>query len=557
MSSLSATPTRSRAAVPSWLRTAAPGLLAAVLAAVYLLWEPASIDLAAAEYRSWLFGREGLALYDLQWYGGHHMPGYSVLFPPLGWLLGPRLLGALCAVASAVLFERLARGRYGANAWLGALWFAGGTATILLSGRLTFGLGLVPALGALLAIERGRAARTAHRRHVLTGVALGLAVLTALASPVAAIFLAMAATAYAVADPLPRPLRLSALLTERRLVGLGVAGATIAPVGIAAIAFPEGGVEPFVLSAYWPVLAVTAAALWLVPREQRALRAGVVLYALGCTAAFVLDTPVGGNSARLGALCAGPLFALVLWPRRRVVLALVALPLLFWQWTSAYHDVRAANGDPSVEAAFYAPLNAFLDRAEARGEIGRVEIPFTKLHWESRHVAPTHELARGWERQLDHKVNPLFYDGELTPARYRAWLHEMAVRWVALPDTRFDYSARAEARLVAGGLPYLREAWSGGGWKVYAVEDPTPLVSGPARIVALGSDSVTLDVARPATLHLRMHWTPYWALAKGDGCVAPDGREQTQVRVRRAGEVRLVTRFAIGRIAAQSPRCTG
>lgn len=555
MSSLSATTMRSRAAAPAALRTAAPGLLAAVLATVYLLWQPASIDLAAAEYRSWLFGREGLALYDLQWYGGHHMPAYSTLFPPLGWLLGPRLVGALSAVAAAILFDRLAHDRFGRRAWLGSLWFAAGTSTILLSGRLTFGLGLAIALGALLALQRSREAARGRRR-VLQGVALTLGVLTALASPVAAIFLAMAATAYAVAEPWPAPSTWRGVLSERRLSGLGLAAATVVPVGVLSVAFPEGGIEPFVVSAYWPVLALAAVGLWLIPREERTLRAGVVLYALGCTAAFVLETPVGGNSARLGALCAGPLLALALWPRRRVVLALLALPLLFWQWTSAYHDVRSANGDPSVEAAFYAPLNAFLDRAEARGEIGRVEIPFTKLHWESRYVAPRHELARGWERQLDHKVNSVFYEGELTPARYRAWLDRMAVRWVALPDTRFDYSARAEAKLIAGGLPYLREAWSGDGWRIFAVEDPAPLVSGPASITGLSPDTVTLDVRRPGELHLRMHWTPYWAVARGDACVAPDGGEQTLLRVARAGEVRLVTRFSLGRIAAQSPRCS-
>ena len=66
---------------------------------------PPSADLAAQEYRADL----GLVLWDNGWYGGHHMPGYSVLFPPLAALLGPRLVGALSAVAAAWLFERLVR----------------------------------------------------------------------------------------------------------------------------------------------------------------------------------------------------------------------------------------------------------------------------------------------------------------------------------------------------------------------------------------------------------------------------------------------------------------
>jgi hypothetical protein len=536
---------------------AGPVVLAALLAAVYLVWSPPSIDLAAGEYRSWLFGREGLALWDLQWYGGHHMPGYSVLFPPLGWLLGPRLVGALCAVAAAALFALLARRRFGDAALLGSLWFALGTVTILLSGRITFGLGLAPALGALLAIACGRRLP-----------ALLLAVVSALASPVAAVFLAMATTAWALAErwpAAPRDARRPSwreVATERRVTGIAVAAAAVVPVGILSLAFPEGGTEPFVFSSYWPVPAAVAALLWLFPREQRTLRIGAVLYLLGCTAAFLLDTPVGGNAARLGALCAGPLFALVLWRRRPLALALLALPLLYWQWTSAIHDVRVTHGDPSVERAFYAPLLDQLDARDPDGTAGRVEVPFTKLHWEARWVAPGHPLARGWLRQYDHKANPLFYAGELTPAAYEAWLRRNAVRWVALPDTRFDYSAREEARLVADGLPYLREVWRGEHWRLFEVRDAAPLASGAgARVTAAGSDALTLSVDRPGTVRLRVNWTPYWTVAAGDACVAPlavpGGEDQTELRVSAPGEVRLVTSLSLGPIGSSGPRCDG
>ena len=55
-------------------------------------------------------------MWDAQWYGGHHMPGYSVLFPPLARWLGPRVVGALAVVAAAALFERIAHARYGERA---------------------------------------------------------------------------------------------------------------------------------------------------------------------------------------------------------------------------------------------------------------------------------------------------------------------------------------------------------------------------------------------------------------------------------------------------------
>ncbi|HZV74342.1 MAG TPA: hypothetical protein VFF79_11555 [Conexibacter sp.] len=524
-------------------RRLAPPAVAAVLAAVYLIWQPPSLDLAAAEYRAWLFGHAGFSVWNAQWYGGHHLPGYSVVFPPLAWWLGPRAVGAIAVVTAAWLFERVAHDRYGERAWVGATWFAAGAATTLFSGRMTFALGLVPALASLWALQRS----TREPGRAALPLAIALALLTPLASPVAALFLALAGAASA--------------LGERRARGLVIAVAALTPVAILAAAFPEGGVEPFVRSAFWPVLAFAAGALVLLPREERTLRIGVGLYALGCTAAFLLDTPVGGNVVRLGALCAGPLAALVLWRRRTAALLLLVPFLLWWQWSAAVDDVRTASGDPSVHAAYYAPLLAALDRAGAHdGATGRIEIPFTRLHWEARWVAPSIPLARGWERQLDVERNAVFYahrgrDGApLTAAAYHAWLQRSGVRWVALPDVRLDYSAKAEARLIARGLPYLRPVWRGAHWRLYEVRDAAPLVDPPARVLSAGADALTLAVPRPSILRVRVRWTPYWAVVQGDACVAPDG-DWTQLHVRRAGTVRLGTRFSFGRIAAHSARC--
>ena len=67
----------------------------------------------------------------------------------------------------------------------------------------------------------------------------------------------------------------------------------------------------------------------------------------------------------------------------------------------------------------------------------------TVNHWEAADLAKVVPLARGWERQLDQKANPIFYDGEpLTASSYHDWLRENAVRWVALPNAPLDYSAR-------------------------------------------------------------------------------------------------------------------
>src|SRR5947209_112385 len=131
-------------------RLTAPVVLAALIAAVYLALEPRTVDLAAHAYRTGLFGREGFTIWDGGWYGGHHTPAYSVLFPPLGWVLGASLAGALAAVAAAAVFAQLVA------APLAALWFAAGTATLLFTGRMPFALGVALGLAALLAFTRER-----------------------------------------------------------------------------------------------------------------------------------------------------------------------------------------------------------------------------------------------------------------------------------------------------------------------------------------------------------------------------------------------------------------
>src|SRR4051794_41744604 len=117
---------------------AGAALLASALAAAYLLVAPQSADLAAQVYRAGLFRRTGWLLWDNAWYGGHPLLGYSVLFPPLGALLGVRLAGALSVVAAAALFAAIVRRGFGPGpaTAAGALWVSGGVALPLPTGPM-------------------------------------------------------------------------------------------------------------------------------------------------------------------------------------------------------------------------------------------------------------------------------------------------------------------------------------------------------------------------------------------------------------------------------------
>src|SRR3954469_20363865 len=172
----------------------APVLGCALVCVVYLLAQPATADMAAHSYRAWLFQHEGLTVWNAQWYGGHHVLGYSLLFAPLAAVAGPALIGVAAAVAAVAIFTALARGAArdvtsGAVAtWL----FTAGVLSNVLIGRMPFLLGIALAVAAWWCTRRNR--------RVASGV-LGL--LAMWASPVAGVFLVLGALSRVLAGGRP------------------------------------------------------------------------------------------------------------------------------------------------------------------------------------------------------------------------------------------------------------------------------------------------------------------------------------------------------------------
>ena len=285
------------------------------------------------------------------------------------------------------------------------------------------------------------------------------------------------------------------------------------------------------------------------------VRIGIALYAVAIVASFALPTPMGGNVVRLGALFAGPVLAALVWRTNRRALALLALPLLYWQWVAPVDDWARAAGDASVHERYYDGLLGFL--GTQRGGPFRLEIPFTDNHWESRWVAPHVPLARGWERQVDRQRNALFYDDRpITAARYRRWLDDNAVRFVALADAPIDYSAAREAQLVREGTPYLREVWHDAHWRVFAVAGARPLASGAARVTAVEPERVRLTASRPGWSTCACASRRTGGSRPARGCVGEGPGGWTRLRVERPGPVVLEASFALGRVRASAPRCT-
>jgi hypothetical protein len=507
-------------------------MIAAPIAAAYVVLAPHTADLAAASYRSYLFAEHGLTVWDNGWYAGHYLPAYSLLAPGLGALLSPQLLAALCATAAAAVFQALVSDRFPKRAAsIASIWFAVGVAAELFSGRVPFDLGLAIGLGALLALER-------HRPTI----ALALALLTSFASPVAGAFLALAGLSLALGD-------------GRRREGLGLTVAALLAIALPALAFPEGGSEPFVASSFWPALALTLVTIWAFGDEHRTLRSAAALYALALIGSFALATPVGGNAVRLGQLCAGPLAACALASRRARLLWALSPLLLYWQLIAPIRDLASSSSDPATSASYYAPLIGELQQLGALERPTRIEVPPTRDHWEARYLAGRLSIARGWERQLDQRYGAIFYRPRLDAGAYLAWLRDNAVAYVALPAAPLDHSAQTEAGLIKRGLPYLREVWRSRNWRLFAVAAPTPLAQPPAALGALGSDSFTLHAAAAGSYTVRVRYTPYWAASGEGGCIARAPGDWTEVRLRHPGTVHVKIALSAERIFSRGARC--
>ena len=507
-----------------------PGLVAAALGAAYLIAQPDSADHAAQVFRSGLFDSQGLSAWDNFWFGGHHLPGYGLLLPALGALIGPRLVGVLSAVAASLLFSAIAYRRFGDRARLGVAWFATATSISLFTGRLTFALGVAVALGAVLSAQRG------HRL-----LAIFFAALTPLASPVAALFLACGVVAYAIA--------------ERSRKGLELAVVAVGMAVLMSSAFPEGGTEPFDFSSYEPAILVTIAVFVALPPEERLLRYGVAAYGLALTAAFLVQTPMGGNATRMGSLLLGPVLAFGLWRRQRLYLILLVPVLIYWQWSPVVRDLEQVSAQPSVKPGFYAPLIDYL-RGQPRHDAYRVEVLPEEHHWESAYVPRGIYIARGWERQLDRKLNPLFYQSTpLTGPQYRSWLDDLGVGYVAVPHAPLDYAARPEKRMLERGPPrYLDRVYKSADWTVYKVRNPSPLAIG-GKMVKLRPQGFVVDTSAPGTVLVRVHWTPYWSIEQGTGCVEQAPGAYTMLDVETPGRFRVGIDFSPVRAISSGPRC--
>jgi hypothetical protein len=525
-------------------------VVAAALSVAYLLLPPMGSDLSAQQARADFFAAHGYTPIDLRWYGGVDQLGYSLLSQPVMALLGVRVTGALALLASAVLLAVLLRRTGTARPWLGSLVGAACIAGNLVSGRVTYALGVTLGLAALVAL-------TSARRQRLAAVA---ALLAAATSPVVALFLGLTGVAL--------------LLTRRIRGGLLIAVPAALPLAASALLFGDGG---WMNISHTDTLRATVAGLAvaaLVP--FRPVRIGAGLSVLGVLTAAAVHTPVGLNATRLSVMFTVPLLAAsatlpasmprlvasarlsrfkntagppdatrTTATRARSTLAVVPLLALacWWQPPAVVGDLRDL-GNPTADPAYFAALRGRLTAATLTG---RVEIPPTRDYWEAAQLGET-PLARGWLRQADIERNPLFFTDipgasgtgvALTAESYHTWLVDHAVQFVAIPDAELTWSGRPEAALAAGGLPYITEVWRDAHWRLYAVADPQPIVAAPATLVSQTATAITFDAPSTGDIVVRIHY--YRWLTASNGAEVTRAGDWTTVRVPRPGRYTLAS----------------
>ncbi|MGW3089699.1 MFS transporter [Streptomyces sp. NPDC001108] len=508
-----------------WCRSH-PVLLTTIVAAVaHVLWfflgANSGGDLAAQDAWAEFVGRHPGTAYNLAWYGGMHPVSYSVVSPYVMSVLGVRTTMMIAGTVSAALTALiLVRVRAVRNPL--ACSFAGVFAYLCnaLSGRVTFGLGMMFAVGATAAVfcwpHRWR-----YKRWAKAAVAAPLAGLATASSPVAGLFLGVVAAAL--------------FLHKRRPGAYAIGLAPVAVVALSALLFPFSGTQPMSIATLSLPFLFSALVFVLVPRDWRTVRTAAAVYGIGTLLTYVIDSQIGSNITRMAMLYAGVVLLAALpyaAPRSRRWYALVIAfaGLNFWIGFKSVDDI-VRTAPTASWARELAPLVHQLQQVGA--EKGRVEVVPASSHREASALAPYVNLARGWNRQADMERNPLFYDDTLNTANYRQWLDRWAVHYVVLPKGRPDSSgAVREAELVDGGLPYLKPVWSDSNWRLYAVESPVPLADPPATVDRAGAGELTIHVKKPGRVLIRVPYSRWLALidAEGRSVERPQETEESKRR---------------------------
>jgi hypothetical protein len=513
------------------------GAISAGLSAFMVLVLPRGGDLAAHLYRTSLV-QHGILVWDNLWFAGQYpLSSYSLLYYPLATLVGNAALGIAGVVLAAAIFASIAL-----REWTNLGRWPARTFAFLLAGQAftaayPYDLGLATLLGAVWAIQRRR-----------TWIAAGGTLLTLAFSPLAFVFLAL--TLFALFLRRRRFSRQIFVLAGALGLAAGVQLALLELLPSPGIVYPYGAWR---LAAGLAICTV-GIALSLSGRAGWPIASIFLIWAAASVVTSIVASPIGHNLIRADVFVV-PLMLVAaaradFRPRALAIAGIAgALAANVGPYLSMIPD-RESSVDAT--AAYWAPVIRFL-RAHDVPKF-RVEVVPTANHWESYYIPHAgFALARGWYRQLDMADDAALYAPHLTPASYREWLRQHAVRFVVLPHLPLEaIDASREATLLQSPHSGLRRMLRTSDATIYELRDPTPLITGPARaaVTALQSSRLLGYVDAPGTYYLRARYSPYWSVTRGAICLAPAKSAMTLVHASRAGPFTIQAAETPGSVVA-------
>jgi hypothetical protein len=502
--------------VPARHREALFAAAAAAGVAALLVWlGPPGTDFAAHAYQLSLFQRHGFTFWDNYWYAGRYaFVGYSVLYYPLAWMFGIRLLAVLSVALGAGVFVEIVHREWGNDARWGGRAFALVWAGYVLTGAFPFALGASLALAALWALQAGR-------RWVFAVLVL----LVLAASPVALVVLCIVLAGVALAR---RSVRLVPVLA----VAVAVA------IELVLVDLFSSGRYPFPASEALAALAfcgVGVALTWRVARAQLLFWL-FTAYAAAIVMIWIAPGGLGENVARLR-YAAFPAALLVLALRRwrpvPVAVAVAAIALA-WNVIPLVQGWDRGAGDVTKSAAVWTKPLAFLHAHLKPGY--RVEAVDTTAHWPAYYLPESGiPIVRGWFRQDDFPTNALLYR-HYTAAQYLSWLRSLGVSYVVLTDAPTDHSSAREARLVPN---LFHRVFVSPHVAIYAVSRPRSIVNHRARVLRYDESGLTLRIPRAGDYRVAVHWSLLWGSSGAVGVLYETSGGMLGLRMLRPGVVRL------------------
>ncbi len=504
--------------------------LAAVSASLLALAVPFGNDTAAHLYLTHVFALHGFSFWDNYWYFGRvDFVGYSYLYYPLAAVAGVKAPAVVGIAATGFAAARLVPdGLRGTGIGLAASALLG---VLILTGAYPFLLGM--GLGALAFLAFLRSRRMLYLLGALVAGASSPLALVGLGF--AMVFVTIRRQSEAGRLRLREMLRSSDTLYFIALAVVGLVFTLPIPV------FQIRGTYPFYGSDLAMALGFVVALWWLgarLPaRDEVALRATVLLYAVFLLLVFIDPGALGGNAARVGEI--SPVIVVAVWARgdfRPIAarLGVAATLVLSLAWMSL--SVVAPLGDPAAaylaSPASWRPVIAAL-RPLAGGK--RVEYVDSLLH-EGAWFLPAHRIAiaRGWFRQDDFPANRIFYAPVLQPDAYRAWLCANQIGAVVLPPGPYDYSSVGEAALVSSRPHFLSGPIRVGKFELFKV---TGCVVPQAEVIHIAHNWMEVRISRPGSYRLPLSYSPFAKSSKGNLRPAPN--DMTEISVSVPGLVRI------------------